>query len=211
MSPRRAPTESPGVRRQERGRRRMEAILDAAEELVAEVGYDQMGMNAIAGRAGISPGSLYQFFRSKTEILDGLLGRYDEVLEGFWGAQLAEDITTLPLTEVVDRLVDAMVAFKAERPAFWALFHGSMSSEDLASAARRLDERLIARIDGVFAARAPHLADDRRRLITTVAVATAKSLMVVIVDRAGTVEQAAVAGELKRVLIGYLEPALAPS
>ena len=47
------------ARRQERGVRRAEAVLDAAEQVFAELGYDQTTTAAVASRAGISPGSLY--------------------------------------------------------------------------------------------------------------------------------------------------------
>lgn len=66
------------VKRQARGLRRMEEILDAAEGVIAEAGYADMTTNAVAERAGMSPGSLYQFFRNKEEILDGLLDRFTE-------------------------------------------------------------------------------------------------------------------------------------
>src|SRR5207245_6697690 len=60
------------ARRQERGVRRAEAVLDAAEQVFAEVGYDQATTAAVASRAGISPGSRYQFFPNKQAIAQAL-------------------------------------------------------------------------------------------------------------------------------------------
>ena len=85
-----------GVRRQARGRARMESILDAAEQLVAAVGYDEMTTNAVAARAGISPGSLYQFFGNKAELLTGLLDRYVAQLDAFWDGQFTPEAVTEP-------------------------------------------------------------------------------------------------------------------
>src|SRR5918994_170082 len=138
----------------------MASILDATEQLVAEVGYDEMSTNAVASRAGISPGSLYQFFAGKADLLAGLVDRYTQDFQRFWDEQLTDDVADLPLEVVVDRLIDAVVAFKGERPAFWALLHGSATSDTLAAARRE-----------------------------------------------GAGEATA---ELKRVLVGYLGPALAP-
>src|SRR3546814_7642197 len=67
------------VSRRERGERRIEQIIGAAEEVLVERGYERTTTNAIAERAGISPGSLYQFFRNKDEIAEALAGRYSEV------------------------------------------------------------------------------------------------------------------------------------
>src|SRR5713101_6888339 len=47
------------ARRQDRGVRRIEAVLDAAEAVFAEAGYEGATASAIATRARISQGSLY--------------------------------------------------------------------------------------------------------------------------------------------------------
>ncbi|MCX4402657.1 MULTISPECIES: TetR/AcrR family transcriptional regulator [unclassified Streptomyces] len=54
-----------GTKRQPRGLRRTEQILAATEEVIAAVGVDAAGMNAIARQTGVSPGSLYQYFPSQ--------------------------------------------------------------------------------------------------------------------------------------------------
>jgi len=56
------------ARRQKRGALRVEAILQAAGALFAELGYDNVATNMIAARAGMSPGSLYEFFPNKEAI-----------------------------------------------------------------------------------------------------------------------------------------------
>jgi Tetracyclin repressor-like, C-terminal domain len=50
------------------------------------------------------------------------------------GTTSSRAAATLPLEEVVDQMLEAVVAFTAERPAFWALFHGSAMSAPLADA-----------------------------------------------------------------------------
>jgi AcrR family transcriptional regulator len=200
------------VRRQARGRARIESILDAAEELVAEAGYDAMTTNLVAARAGISPGSLYQYFGNKAELLDGILDRYAARMDRFWEEQLGGDAVRLPIDEVIDRVVDAVVAFKADRPAVWALFHGSVTSDVLERAARCLNGQLADRLDALYAARAPHLPPERRRLVADVSVATVRSLMPLVMTQPspGDARSAAAVAELKSVLSGYLGPALAP-
>lgn len=54
---------------------RRERILDAAEALVLERGFDSMSVQAIAERVGIAKGAVYREFASKQEILDILLQR----------------------------------------------------------------------------------------------------------------------------------------
>ncbi len=68
-------------RRQARGQRRIDQILTVAEQVFADVGYEATTTNAIAARAGMSPGSLYQFFENKEAIAAGLAARYLDRLE----------------------------------------------------------------------------------------------------------------------------------
>jgi AcrR family transcriptional regulator len=210
-SPSSSSSPTAGVRRQARGRARMESILDAAEQLIAEVGYDEMSTNEVARRAGISPGSLYQFFGNKADLLAGLLDRYTRQFDALWDDQVTPAAATLPLDEVVDEVLEAVVAFKAERPAFWALFHGSATSAPLAEAGRRLEDQLTARLDDLYALRAPHLAPARRRLVAEVSVATVRAVMPLVMDGPRRRSAGEVLGEIKQVLIGYLGPVLEPS
>src|SRR5688572_25334848 len=62
--------------KQTRGQRKVEHILRSAEALFAEVGFENATTNAIATRAGVSIGSLYQFFASKEAILHAMTERY---------------------------------------------------------------------------------------------------------------------------------------
>jgi AcrR family transcriptional regulator len=61
---------------QQRSRERMERILGIARELVAQKGSDSLKMNEIADLAGISIGSLYQYFPDKRAIIRTLAEQY---------------------------------------------------------------------------------------------------------------------------------------
>ena len=54
---------------------RKEEILDVAEQLFAEKGFDNASTNDIINRIGIARGTLYYHFQSKEEILDALVER----------------------------------------------------------------------------------------------------------------------------------------
>lgn len=63
------PRKSPG---QARAQRTVDAILEAAARILREHGPAALNTNAIAARAGVSVGSLYEYFPSKEAILVGL-------------------------------------------------------------------------------------------------------------------------------------------
>ncbi|GII01992.1 TetR family transcriptional regulator [Planobispora takensis] len=198
------------VRRQARGLKRMEEILDAAEAVIAEIGYAEMTTNAVAARAGMSPGSLYQFFRNKDEILDGLLSRFTDGRRAHWQARLTGDVARMPLPELVGLLVDEIVAYKAARPAYWALLHGSATGDRLAAASERLHLAVSEQLAGLLALRAPHLEAERGLLLATMAVATVKAVMPLIAG-APPERAAELTGELKAMLLAYLAPSLDPA
>lgn len=61
--------------RQARARAAMAAIVEAAAQLLETEGLDAVNTNAIARRAGVSIGTLYQYFPSKAAVLAQLLRR----------------------------------------------------------------------------------------------------------------------------------------
>src|SRR5215213_4210464 len=64
------------VPRQERGRRRIDEILDAAAALIGEVGAEAVTVQALAARAGASKGSMYHFFPDRESVFLALAERH---------------------------------------------------------------------------------------------------------------------------------------
>ena len=61
----------------------VERILDAATRVLEDVGYHGASTNRIAAEAGVSPGSVYQYFTDKDEIVATIIKRLiDDFAEG---------------------------------------------------------------------------------------------------------------------------------
>ena len=56
-------------------RRRREKILDATHEILSHIGYEQMTMDGVADKAGISKPTLYAYFSGKEELAIAAVGR----------------------------------------------------------------------------------------------------------------------------------------
>lgn len=56
-------------------------IEDAAKQLFIKQGFHATSMRDIAGRAGTSLGNLYNYYRTKEEILESIIGRYQKVID----------------------------------------------------------------------------------------------------------------------------------
>jgi len=57
---------------QGRSRQTVDALIEATARTIAERGWPATTTNHIAARAGVSVGSLYQYFRNKDALLLGL-------------------------------------------------------------------------------------------------------------------------------------------
>jgi AcrR family transcriptional regulator len=100
--------------RQARSRATIEAILDAAARILAQRGWEGFTTNAAAEVAGVSIGSLYQYFPNKLALIEAVRHRhFDQVLAAL---RAAADRTLSP-TQRVSALVDGMIAVHARQPA----------------------------------------------------------------------------------------------
>lgn len=93
----------------------VERIIAAGREVLAADGYDALTTNRVAAAAGVSPGSLYQYFPDKTAILDEVIDRYWTEVSDRVAASLADrivgtDITIDTVRAVADALLSALEA-----------------------------------------------------------------------------------------------------
>ncbi len=97
--------------RQERSRALVEAILEAAALLLARHGRDALTTNAVAMRAGVSIGSLYQYFPNAESILKAAAARHLDQIATMIGHVPLRDAGSL--AEATARIVAVM--FEAHR------------------------------------------------------------------------------------------------
>ncbi len=95
-------------------------ILEAAEELFLQDGYQNVSMRKIAEKIEYSPTTLYRFFRDKADIMDRLIGegyrgvyqRYEEILAHRPGSPL----------ETLNLIISEYVAFALAHPNHYQLW-----------------------------------------------------------------------------------------
>lgn len=82
---------------------RRNEILDAAEELFGQKGFDKTSTNDILDKVKIARGTLYYHFKSKEEIMDALIERYNDLLLST--AKMAAEDKQLSINERIARVV----------------------------------------------------------------------------------------------------------
>lgn len=99
--------------------RTREAVLDAAEELFAERGYDGVSLQEIALAAGVSRGTPSYFFGSKEDLyramLDRVMGPAQDVVDRVRELSFAGEAPDKVVGEAVSAY---LVGFLATRPTF---------------------------------------------------------------------------------------------
>jgi AcrR family transcriptional regulator len=126
--------DAPAARRtptQARSRERLERIQAAACELIARTGSDQVKMSEVAALAGISIGSLYQYFPDKAALIRSLAERYNIESRRCIEAALAE-VSDLPsLLKAFDALVDVYLDVVMAEPVMRDIWSGMQADKQL--------------------------------------------------------------------------------
>lgn len=115
------------IRRPKQGRARstVSAILEGAARVLAERGWAGFNTNLVAERAGVSIGSLYEYFPNKQAIADTLVSEHLTKAEALFSAAATDPSNRNSLETLVTSLVDGFVNLHKDDPRL----HRVLSSE----------------------------------------------------------------------------------
>jgi AcrR family transcriptional regulator len=149
--------------RQQRSATTFEAIVEAAARILAEDGPRRLTTNRIAERAGVSVGSLYQYFPNRLAIVRALVERELERAERTRPPALADP--TRPLAERIRAAVDWHLDVHGAGAPFARALDAMLSSAMPADERRRLRGIRAARVRGFVEG----VLDDETRDVAQVA------------------------------------------
>jgi AcrR family transcriptional regulator len=189
--------------RQARAAATVAAILGAAAEAVARDGFERANVNQIAERAGVSIGSLYQYFPSKEALLVQLIEHHTTAGMDTLDEVLAR-VGDAPLDAAVREVITAMVdvhrgdlnrALTRELDALGRL-------EELE---RAIDERAGRSVIAFLSARRSEIHVPDPDLAAFLLIRLVDELThAALHDRPEVLESGALAEELTQLTLGYL-------
>jgi len=100
------------VASQDRSRATVDALVEATARILVKEGFDKASTNRIAEVAGLSVGSLYQYFPGKEALVAAVIARHQQEIRQTVRGELA-DVLAEPLETAIPRLV--AVAVEAHR------------------------------------------------------------------------------------------------
>ncbi|MEV6422751.1 TetR/AcrR family transcriptional regulator [Streptomyces sp. NPDC051662] len=192
-------------RRQARGERRIAQLLEAAANVFCTNGYTAASTNSIAREAGVSPGTLYQFFPNKeaiaVELGDQLLTRW----RATYGQAFTPTHLELPLDQLLDAVLDPLIQFNFENPAFGVLMHGPDIPGQVTREHDALHSSMLTRVEEVLACYLPATPEPDITRVAHMVFAVYKAGMDVVLA-AAPAERDAYIAELKAILFRYIDP-----
>lgn len=190
---------------QERGKRRVEAILDAGAELFASVGFEGTTMEAIAERACTSIGSVYQFFPSKRAVFVAVAERTLERIRTF----SVETLTSLPgpsaWRESIAMAIDAVALYQNADPGFRAIMLNQQLLGDLRDADMAVHREMSERVSALIARSRPDMKRGQRLLLATMIVEGISGLLFLAARHPGPMQKQIIE-ETKKMICAYLAP-----
>lgn len=191
------------IPRQERAAETVAAILEAAARILERHGLRGYNTNAIAERAGVSIGSLYQYFPNKDALTAALIERETQTLL----ADLAAVPAQAGYRDGIAALVRAAVVHQLQRPALARLLDFEerrlpLRERDLQvdRAAQQCVLALLARPD---APARPGGGTASAQLLALDAIAIVRGLVDAAGER-GETDAVALQARVLRALFGYL-------
>ena len=109
---RKPPTKPRKNASQGRSRATVDALIEATARILVREGFDRASTNRIAEVAGVSVGSLYQYYPGKEALVAAVIDRHNQEIMRVVRAALAE-VASQPIEKAVRRIV--AVAIEAHR------------------------------------------------------------------------------------------------
>jgi AcrR family transcriptional regulator len=200
LPPRLKPRKAP---KQERSRLVVDAIVEASARVLVRDGFDAMSPVRVAEVAGVSVGSLYQYFPHKEALVTAVLEREADREAAFLAARF-ETLAPTSVEAVVRAAIDAVLAFRADhRPLFDALLRVIPSLgryDDL----RARGARSAAALQALLAPMLKGVSIDLDEVVFVIANATHALTHEGLLPRPAGMSDARVVEEATRLVLAYL-------
>lgn len=194
---------------QKRSQMMVETLLDATARVLTRDGYDHASTNRIALVAGVSVGSVYQYFPNKESLVRALLVRHNREMLQLLRTALAE-VASLDVPDAVGRLVTAMIEAHQIDPAVHRVFDEQVPRMGGQPEVDAIEAEILALVGTYLEERRESIAVEDIGIASFICVTTVESLTHQFVienpDPAARV-QATFVDEVVRLLTGYLQPA----
>ena len=201
MKPLPKPRKAP---RQARSQLMVEVILEATARVLGERGYTGTNTNLVAERAGVSVGSVYQYFPNKDSLVTALHERHaaqmDAAIDTVLGASRARS-----LRGHVQAMVRALLAAHQVEPELHRVLEKEFPFFDAPREESAADDSIFRRVRQLLEDHRGEIAPRNLDLATWIVLQIMESLVhAAVIEPPARFEAAAIEAAIADALMGYL-------
>lgn len=192
--------------KQARSREMVETILQATARVLVREGYDRASTNRVAEVAGVSVGSLYQYFPNKGALLTTLMGRHLAEMAAVFDRKFSE-VGGADLDVAVRALVEAAVEAHAVSPGLHRAFVEQVPHVGDLGMVRSVEARIEEGLRAFLESRAAEISPGDPGLAAFLVVRAVESAThAAVLDRPSYLADGRLVDELAALILGYLSP-----
>jgi AcrR family transcriptional regulator len=193
---------------QERSRATVQALLDATARVLTREGYDRASTNRIAATAGVSVGSLYQYFPNKEALVAALVARHNREMLDLLREALKE-VASLDLATAIAKLVRAAVDAHRVDPALHRVLDEQVPRMGQLAKIEALQGETFQLVRSYLEERRNEISVRDLDSTTSILVTTVEALthqFVIHRSNAPERDRDRFIDEVTRLVVGYLQP-----
>jgi len=193
---------------QARSEATVSALFEASIQVLLAVGYRKFTTTRVAERAGVSVGSLYQYFPNRQALITAVIERY---LEGLRATieQHCRALQGRTIDQQVRGLVDAVIAAKWEHIEVSRALHEPLADIGGAELVTASAVKMAGSIAEVLRSCADAAFRDVDRLALLIVISCSSLLQAAITDQTGAIGREALRVHMCAMVLGYLHEMLA--
>jgi AcrR family transcriptional regulator len=197
MSPRKMP-------RQDRSKATVDAILKATARILVKDGYEATSTNRVAKTAGVSVGSLYQYFPSKEALIVAVMERHADAILGRLQSRLLE-LLDEPVEKVTRALVHELIETHRVNPRLHQVLIQQVPRMGKLTCLDEVDRRLAQLVCAYLTAHRDEVDVANPELAAYVIVKAAEAVThSVVIERPELLDNGGLEKELVRLVLSYV-------
>jgi AcrR family transcriptional regulator len=145
--------------RQARSRATVDTVLEATARVLVKRGFDGLTTNLVAEAAGVSIGSLYQYFPNKEALVGALIEKHVEDMTALCLTELTR-VAQLAMPQAIRSVIELMIRAHAVEPELHRVLTEQVPRVGRMAKLREIDALTHRMVAGLLATRKAELAID---------------------------------------------------
>ncbi|HEU4728454.1 MAG TPA: TetR/AcrR family transcriptional regulator [Kofleriaceae bacterium] len=150
-------------------------MLDATARVLVKRGFDGLTTNLVAEAAGVSIGSLYQYFPNKAALVGALIEKHVESMTSLCLAELTRG-AQLPMAQAIRSVIEVMIRAHAVSPELHQVLTEQVPRVGRMAKLREIEAMVHRMVAGLLATRKAELAIEDPDLAAFVLVSSIEAI-----------------------------------